>query len=70
MEEEIKATEVSPIEAEIEELFAKTERLTKKLSRLLACTESKGKPPKDDSVISDLQELNDRLADILDRLQI
>ena len=61
----------SPIDSEIKNLFAKVDHLYKQLNRVLASvTGDKVVPPKSNSLLSDLTELNEKLGDILDRLQV
>lgn len=65
------ATSMSPIEGEIKKLFVKTDHLAKQLSRVLApITEGKPVPPRQGGILSDLEEVNEKLGNILDRLQI
>ena len=61
----------SPINGEVQKLFIKVEHLEKQLRRVSnLATESSPKTPKEDTLLCDLQELNDRIGLILDRLQI
>jgi hypothetical protein len=71
MEETNTPSSISPIESEIKKLFTKTEHLYKQLNRVLRpATEKNPSTPKEESILSDLETLNEKLGDILDRLQI
>ena len=71
MESQCMETSTSPIEEEIKKLSTKVERLTNQLARVLTpITESKSEQPNPGGILGDLRELNERLGNILDRLQV